>query len=220
MIIKKQEIDVGHINDEYGLAIGDDRAVYKNAIYLDLEHFIYRIPLCIGVFGACSYNPSSNKMEVAQYMIQNRKDAKDILYLAKDYFIKNKKKYIITFAGENDFLVLNFLFKKYKIKFDFQQSFVLLDLQKIYRRYSGSVIGLKELEKIFQIDRQTELISGANLARTFSKLLKEPGYGERISTEKVDKILKYNFDDVVNLFRITSTWNKYVEGEFCFLNKC
>ncbi|WP_242965239.1 ribonuclease H-like domain-containing protein [Petroclostridium xylanilyticum] len=210
MIINKTTLDAGKIDIDHCIELKGDKNIFKNALYLDLEHFIYKIPLCIGVFGTCTYNSEKNTIEAIQYMIQDKQDAREILYVARDLLTANQKKYIITFAGENDFSVINFLFKKYKIKFNIEKNYSLVDLQKKYLKYTGAITGLKNLEKIFGIERDGELISGSNLAKTFGRILKEPGYGERISKEKIDKILNYNLQDVVNLFHIATNWNKYV----------
>ena len=71
-------------------------------------------------------------------------------------------------------------------------------------------IGLKKLEKIFEIYREGEVISGSNLAKTFHKVLKDKEYIERMPKEKVNTILVYNEQDVVNLFNIFVNWKKYI----------
>jgi uncharacterized protein YprB with RNaseH-like and TPR domain len=210
MIINKTSLEVEAIDVESCLQVQGDKEVYKNAVYLDLEHFIYKIPKCIGVFGVCYFNGSDNTIESEQYMIQDKHDAKDILNIIKDFFTASQSRYIITFAGENDFSVINYLFKKNKLTFDFEKKFTLVDLQKNYLRQTVNTTGLKNLEKIFEISRGGELISGSNLAKTFGRVIREYGYGQRMSKEKADKILKYNLEDVINLFYITTQWNKYV----------
>ncbi|MGE4282403.1 MAG: ribonuclease H-like domain-containing protein [Clostridia bacterium] len=210
MIINKTSVKAEQIDANNCLEIQGDKDIYKNALYLDLEHFIYKVPLCVGVFGICYFNDADNTVETVQYMIQDKQDAKEILYIIRDFFAANDNKYIVTFAGENDFSVINYLFKKHKIKLDFEKNFFLVDLQKKYLKQTGNTTGLKNLEKVFGISRGGELISGSNLAKTFGRILKEPGYGQRISKEKVDKILNYNLEDVINLFYITTRWNRYI----------
>ena len=61
---------------------------------------------------------------------------------------------------------------------------------------------LKTLEKKFNIEREGEVMSGSNLAKTFHKVLKDREYFERMPKEKIEKILVYNEQDVVNLFHI------------------
>lgn len=210
MIINKTTLDAGPIELENCLQLHGDREVYKNALYLDLEHLIYKVPICIGVFGVCTYNSIDNTIEAVQYMIQNKQDAHDVLYIAYNFLLADKSKYIVTFAGQNDFSVINYLFAKHKIKLDIEAKYILVDLQKKYLKYTGNTTGLKSLEKVFDIEREGELISGSNLAKTFAKLVKEPEYGENMTQEKTDRILTYNLHDVVNLFHITTNWNKYI----------
>ena len=68
-------------------------------------------------------------------------------------------------------------------------------------------IGLKKLEKVFDIVREGEVISGSNLAKTFHKVMKDKSYFKRMPEEKIEKILLYNEQDVINLYYI------YVELE-------
>ena len=55
-------------------------------------------------------------------------------------------------------------------------------------------------------------MSGSNLAKTFHKVLKDREYFERMPKEKIEKILVYNEQDVVNLFHILVKWNLIVEA--------
>lgn len=148
-------------------------------------------------------------------MIEGKKDVKNILKLAKKYFENaygtGEKKYIITFSGNNDFTVINYLFEKYDIDFDIKEYFQSIDLQREYEKEKKSSIGLKNLEKEFNIIREEkELISGQNLAKTFSKIIKDDDYINRMPEYKKKKILLYNEQDVVSLFHIYTTWNKFI----------
>ena len=49
-------------------------------------------------------------------------------------------------------------------------------------------IGLKNLEKQFGIIRESEVISGSNLAKTFHKVMKDKDYIKRMPREKIEKI--------------------------------
>lgn len=217
MIIRERDVEVGEFNTEFSLKFGKHDEIYKNAIYFDLEHYVYKKPKCIGVFGACYYDADENVIKVTQYMIENKSEAKDVLYLAKKYFIdvcaNKKKKYIVTFSGNNDFTVINFLFEKYGINFNFNDYFTSVDIQKVYESTFKKGIGLKVLEKKFGIEREGELISGSNLAKTFHKVLKDREYFKRMPKEKIEKILVYNEQDVVNLFHILVRWNEIIEIE-------
>lgn len=192
----------------------DEPNIFKDAVYFDLEHYVYKKPICIGVFGCCHYDEDLNKLVVTQYMIENKYEVHTLLLLAKDYFQKMhtqfKKNYIVTFSGNNDFTVINYLFNQYKVEFDIKNYFEEIDLQKEFSKISENKesIGLKNLEKIAGINRKSELISGATIAKTFSKIIKDSDYINRIPEEKVEKILKYNSDDVVNLFYIYVRWKK------------
>nr|WP_254903608.1 ribonuclease H-like domain-containing protein [Clostridium tyrobutyricum] len=184
-------------------------SVFKDALFFDLEHYIYKKPICIGVFGCCFYDKDIEKLKVTQYMIENKTDAKSILKMAEDYFINmwnNGKRYIVTFSGNNDFTVINYLFKKYKLDFDINEHFFHIDLQRQYEKEIHSSIGLKALEKEFGIVRESEVISGSNLAKTFSKIVKDNDYINRMPEKKKEKILLYNEQDVVSLFDIYVNW--------------
>ena len=74
-------------------------------------------------------------------------------------------------------------------------------------------IGLKNLEKVFNIYREGDVISGSNLAKTFHKVLKDKEYIERMPKEKIETILLYNEQDVVNLYKIFITWKDYIKSK-------
>ena len=123
------------------------------------------------------------------------------------------KKSIVTFSGNNDYTVINYLFKKYNINFNIEVEFKSIDIQKEYEKSKKTSIGLKNLEKLFEIFREGEVISGSNLAKTFHKVLKDDEYIERMPKEKIDTILLYNEQDVVNLFKILTSWGRYMKEE-------
>lgn len=210
MIIRDKKISTGIIREDSSMSLEDAGVIYKNAIFFDLEHYIYKKPICIGVFGCCYYDEAEQKLIITQYMIENKKDAVDILYMAEDYFnnmLLNNKKYIVTFSGNNDFTVVNYLFNKYNIDFSINDNFIHIDLQKEYEIQTKSHTGLKALEKIFNIQRDSELISGSNLAKTFGKIVKDDTYIDRMPKEKMEKILLYNEQDIVSLFQIYTNWD-------------
>ncbi|MGL5417255.1 MAG: ribonuclease H-like domain-containing protein [Clostridium sp.] len=215
MIIKENRIKLNHVNREFMLK-SEEKIDIREIIFFDLEHYVYKKPKCIGVFGACIYDETKKELLVTQYMIENKKEVKDILVLALKYFKQMKehgKKAISTFSGNNDFTVINYLFNKYKIDYDFEEEFNSIDLQKYYEKEMGTSIGLKNLEKKFDIDRQGEVMSGSTLAKTFYKVLKDSEYIKRMPYEKIEKILLYNEQDVVNLYHIFLNWDKYVIKE-------
>lgn len=213
MIIKENIIPVGNLEEDHFLE-SEHKILPEEIIFFDLEHYVYKKPKCIGVFGACVYNKEKNILHVTQYMIENKRESKDILNLALRYFKymkENGKKAISTFSGNNDFTVINYLFNKYNISYNFETEFISIDIQKAYEKDMKMSIGLKKLEKIFDIDRQGEVISGSNLAKTFHKVMKDNDYIKRMPKEKIEKILLYNEQDVVNLYYIYTNWKKYIK---------
>lgn len=217
MIFRENVLNVDKFSTRYSLKIDENRELFKDSIFFDLEHYVYKKPVCIGVFGCCYFDEASSELKVTQYMIENKTDSDDILKLAEKYFTdmlyQKKKKYIVTFSGNNDFTVINYLFKQNEIEFDFDASFKQIDLQKEYEKVKKVSIGLKNLEKEFNITRDSALISGQNLAKTFSKIVKDSGYISRMPDEKKEKILLYNEQDVVSLFEIYINWDKIIKIE-------
>ena len=216
MIIRENIVDVEEYRLEEILNNKEVDCKPEESIYFDLEHYVYKKPKCIGVFGACVYNKKNKKINVTQYMIENKSEVVDILLLAKKYFIKMKregKKVIVTFAGNKDFTVIKYLFNKYGIYFDFEKEFKSIDIQKEYEKDMKISIGLKNLEKIFEVYREGDVISGSNLAKTFHKVLKDKEYIQRMPKEKIETILQYNEQDVVNLYKIFINWKNYIKTE-------
>ena len=216
MIIRENTIKVNDIKSEF--MINEDGIKYlpEDLIFFDLEHYVYKKPKCIGVFGACEFDKKKSTLKVTQYMIENRYESIDILHLSKNYFVDMKskgKKAIVTFSGNNDFTVINYLFEKYKINYNFEENYESIDIQKEYEKKRNKSIGLKNLEKQFDIIRESEVISGSNLAKTFHKIMKDKDYIKRMPEDKIEKILLYNEQDVVNLFHIYMNWNKYIDYE-------
>lgn len=214
MIIRENTIEVSSSIEEFMLKTDAINRKPEELIFFDLEHYVYKKPKCIGVFGACIYE--NHKLHVTQYMIENKGEVIQILDLAKKYFVKMKrkgKKAIVTFSGNNDYTVINYLFSKYKIGFDFSTEFEDIDIQREYEKEKNHSIGLKNLEKEFGIHREGELISGSNLAKTFNKILKDREYIVRMPKEKVETILLYNEQDVVNLYSIYVLWKYFVKED-------
>lgn len=214
MIIRENTIRIEGVSKENMLDTHNGVS-FEDAVFFDLEHYVYKKPKCVGVFGACYFSPESSEIKVTQYMIENRDEVKDILLLSKQYFQdicqREGKTSIVTFSGNNDFTVINYLFEKFKVDFSFQEYFEEIDLQKEYENVKKQSIGLKNLERFFEIEREEgDLISGANLAKTFHKVLKDKDYIFRMPKEKIEKILVYNEADVVNLFHIYKDWKKYM----------
>lgn len=217
MITRENKIQLSEIDDEFSLIFEGNNKLYKKALFFDLEHYVYKKPICIGVFGCAYYDEDENCLKVTQYMIENKKDSIKILHLAKDYFnkmlLEHDKKYIVTFSGNNDYTMINYLFNKYNLDYKIEDYFVGIDLQKAYEKVKKTSIGLKALEKNFDIIREGELISGATLAKTFNKIMKDEDYMHRMPEEKKEKILLYNEQDVINLFHIYIDWEKIIKIE-------
>ncbi|WP_243154897.1 ribonuclease H-like domain-containing protein [Clostridium thermarum] len=209
-IIKVPILDKAFMFSQEGL---DD--LLSHALFFDLEHYVYKRPICIGVFGCCYYNESDSALKVTQYMIEKKADASIIVKMAKNYFekaLQENKTNIVTFSGNNDFTVINYLLNKYRIKLDFNR-FQKIDIQNLFKKYTGVCTGLKIIEKQFNITRENMSISGTNLAKTFSKIMKDDSYINRMPKEKIEKILLYNQQDVVSLYEILANWNKYINTE-------
>ncbi|MBU5590511.1 ribonuclease H-like domain-containing protein [Clostridium sp. MSJ-4] len=210
MIIRENTFYVDDINLDNVLDIEDKKDCYESALFFDLEHYVYKKPICIGVFGCCYYDKLDSSINVTQYMIENKNEAVDVLFMAESYFqfmMKNKNKhYIVTFSGNNDFTVIKYLFNKYNIDFNFDEHFVHVDLQREYEKQFKNNIGLKNLEKLIGIEREGEVVNGANLAKTFSKVVKDKDYIKRMPEDKIERILLYNEQDVINLFHIYTNW--------------
>lgn len=217
MIIRNNEIKIGDIDDNLSFKDDNYEPVYKKSLFFDLEHYVYKKPVCIGVFGCCYFDENENILKVTQYMIENNKDARNILDLARDYFKSqyedNNKSYIVTFSGNNDFTVINYLFDKYKFEYKILESYKEIDLQSEYSKKTNISTGLKNLEKEFSITRESELISGSNLAKTFGKIIKDPEYFARMPEGKKQKILLYNEQDVVSLFYMCTNWHSIIPLE-------
>ncbi|MBC7765852.1 MAG: ribonuclease H-like domain-containing protein [Hyphomonadaceae bacterium] len=206
MIIRHQQIPIACIDETVCLHEG---TVYPNAIFLDLEHCIFKVPICIGVFGICEYR--EGHLFTTQYMIENRQDSLDLLIIMRDYFATDLHGYMVTFAGGNDLSVIRYLFEKNKLEKEVLDHYICVDLQKVYHAYTKENTGLKPLEKLFGIAREEEdLISGSALARTFYKMMDDEQYSQRMPKEKIELILNYNLSDVINMFYIVTQWHRYV----------
>lgn len=217
MITRENKIYIGEFDSKFSLNFGGEKELYKDALFFDLEHYVYKKPICVGVFGCAYYDDEEKFLNVTQYMIESNEESYDILLLAEKYFrdmLKNRgKKYMVTFSGNNDYTVINYLFDKYRVDFKINDYFVGIDLQKEYEKVKKTSIGLKNLEKEFNIIRDSELISGANLAKTFHKIIRDKDYMNRMPKEKKEKILLYNEQDVVSLFYMYINWEDFVKIE-------
>lgn len=217
VIIKESTLKINGSDFPYSLDINGRSDLFKNSIFFDLEHYVYKKPVCIGVFGAAYYDEESSELKVTQYMMENKHELEEMLKMSKQYFLDMKSKfgkdYIVTFSGNNDFIVIDYLLKKYKLNYILGDYFEGIDLQKKYEQVKKKSIGLKALEGEFDIVRESEVISGSTLAKTFGKIMKDESYFSRMPEEKKEKILLYNMQDVASLFYIYTNWNKYIGEE-------
>lgn len=214
MIIKESIIPAYEFDENNALSINNKNDLFKNSIFFDLEHYVYKKPICVGVFGGGYYDEKTNEIKITQYMLENKFELKKLLMASKNYFEKlienNNKSCIVTFSGNNDFTVINYLYEKYKINFKIEEELFHIDLQREYEKTMKTSIGLKNLESKFNIKRESEVISGSNLAKTFSKIMKDEEYFKRMPKDKKSKILLYNMQDVASLFHIYVNWYKYI----------
>lgn len=57
MIIRENKVKVDEYSDEFMIKPQGREYNPEELIFFDLEHYVYKKPKCIGVFGACEYNP-------------------------------------------------------------------------------------------------------------------------------------------------------------------
>ena len=62
MIIRENIVDVEEYRLEEILNNKEVDCKPEESIYFDLEHYVYKKPKCIGVFGACVYNKKNKKI--------------------------------------------------------------------------------------------------------------------------------------------------------------
>ncbi|HEY5576399.1 MAG TPA: hypothetical protein VIK34_06750, partial [Clostridiaceae bacterium] len=84
MIIRDKRIKVAGFCEDDSLQDDGGKPIYNDALFFDLEHYIYKVPICIGVFGCCYYEEKENELRITQYMIENERDSLEILDMARD----------------------------------------------------------------------------------------------------------------------------------------
>ncbi|OAV38792.1 hypothetical protein M945_3796 [Clostridium saccharobutylicum DSM 13864] len=55
MIIRENKVNVEEYSDEFMIKPQDREYNPEDLIFFDLEHYVYKKPKCIGVFGACEF---------------------------------------------------------------------------------------------------------------------------------------------------------------------
>lgn len=205
------------IKEKHFLYNGNE--ILNKAVYLDLEHYIYKVPVCLGIFGASRIE--GDEIVSTQYFLEGKEDLKVLVNNAYLYLINclnNGYKYMVTFAGNNDRLVLNAMFRKYNLVMDFNKEFYNVDIQREIEKAFESKTGLKATETILNIDR-TDDITGSNIAKTFSNIMKDKDYINRMPQSKVNKLLIYNQQDCENLYHILNHWGELSKEKFTEFNK-
>ena len=97
---------------------------------------------------------------MANNNIQNFINSCDDMIKGKFIMADNKISKILESIANNE--------KLYKLVNDCVNGY---NFQKEYEKEKHKSIGLKNLEKQFNISRESELISGSNLAKTFHKVM-------------------------------------------------
>lgn len=184
-------------------------AFLSKSIFLDIELYNYKVPKCIGLFGAGIID--NGYFNSSQYLLERNRDLKSITLKSLEY-LKSKekegKKYLITFAGNNDILVLDYFFKKYRLNYKVREHFKVIDLQRELEKEKSFIIGLKALENLLKINRGKYDIKGVTIAKIFQKLLKDDDYINRMEQERIENLLIYNRKDYLNLYYILVRWKK------------
>ena len=83
VIIRNNNISAGYFEQDNILKLEDQKDIINQALFFDLEHYVYKKPICVGVFGCSYYDSESNEIKVTQYMIEDSHDAENILFLAE-----------------------------------------------------------------------------------------------------------------------------------------
>lgn len=188
--------------------------ISRDSVYLDLEHYIYRKPVCIGIFGAAAIE--GEELVLTQYFLENRNDLKVLIHASHNYLEEKRRKgyeNLVTFAGQNDLMMLHAMFKKFHIDTDLRKLYRCVDLQSEFKHEYHAVIGLTALEKFAGLHRSGPEISGSTIAKTFANIMADPQYLERMPKEKIGRLLAYNQMDVENLYFILSKWGFISDSE-------
>lgn len=183
------------------------RDIHNTSVFLDLEHYIYKKPICIGIFGAAVVE--ADQLVLTQYFLENKTDSKGLIKASHDYLQEKKRQgfeHLVTFAGQNDLMMLHAMFTKFGIDTDLRQLFSAIDLQSEFKAEYHGIVGLTALEQFAGIHRQGPEISGSTIAKTFASIMADPAYIHRMPREKIGRLLAYNQMDVENLYHIMMNW--------------
>lgn len=186
----------------------EGKGILETSVFLDLEHYIFRKPICIGIFGAACVRDGD--LICTQYMLQNRRDLKGLVRSCFDYLKERKSEgysCLVTFAGANDIMVLNAMAERFHLDPGILKEFIHIDIQREFRKKHHVTTGLKTIEEIMGIVRNEGAPSGMSIAKTFARIMKEPEYSDRMDKAKIRRLIEYNREDVVNLYSILKNFN-------------
>ena len=71
MIIRENTIKIKNINNEFMIHKEEIKYLPEDLIFFDLEHYVYKKPKCVGVFGACEFD--KKKISIKSYSVYDRK---------------------------------------------------------------------------------------------------------------------------------------------------
>ncbi|MCX7857524.1 MAG: ribonuclease H-like domain-containing protein [Deltaproteobacteria bacterium] len=110
---------------------------------------------------------------------------------------------IVTFNGERfDLPVI-----KKQLNLDLKESHLTVDLY-ILKKKIGIKGGLKEIEKLFGIKRNTTDLTGYDACRLWERYIR---YGDRGA---LDLLLEYNKEDVINLIQVENLLRSLLRGKY------
>lgn len=183
--------------------------ILEKALFLDLEHYIYIKPKAIGIFGAGFIEDGI--FHSYQIILEKSGDIHPITEISVGLLKEMKEKgkeYLITFSGNNDIMVMDYMAEKFRLDFRCLDNFTHIDIQKEIEKKFTISMGLKPLEKLMGIKRENEAITGSGISRVFQKIIKDPGYIKRMPEGKMDNLILYNMLDYYNLYHIMARWNR------------
>lgn len=208
MIERITRYNLNELMDEYGFSINNLQGL-DELIFLDMEHYIYRKPIALGIFGAAVLE--GNELVCTQYFLENKKDLKGLVKTSYNYLNEKQKaghSQLVAFAAKNDLNVLHTMFRKFRLRGDLREEFKVVDLQSEFKKAYAETISLEALEGFAEIHRQGPSISGSTIAKTFANIVGDADYIHRMPKEKMVRLLDYNRMDVVNLFLVMANWDK------------
>ncbi|PKK40401.1 hypothetical protein ABB02_00257 [Clostridiaceae bacterium JG1575] len=207
-MIKKIWRDPNPLNPSLALPLPQEVVYPQNVVFLDLEHYIYRKPVCIGIFGAARQEGAD--LVTTQFFLQNKQDLPHLVHESRLYLEKVQKEgatHLVAFAAKNDWLVLEEMFFRFDEPLEILDDFEIIDLQRVAYKEFRLNMGLGLLEELAGVDRQGEEVSGSTLAKTFAALMEDPLYCYRMPKEKMSRFLSYNHMDVLNMAKIFARWD-------------